>query len=79
VRWISLPLKSLGAFPNARGGDMPKDKLKEDDFPLRVDGDTVVNRKLKPVITAPTPELAEDVAERLNENENKRQEDDWTF
>jgi hypothetical protein len=56
----------------------PKKPLKPDDFPVHNDGDTVRKQDGAPIVTAEDPALAEDVAERLNEDEARREEDKWS-
>lgn len=55
-----------------------KTPLKPDDFPLHVEGDAVKNQDGKPVAKTENPAVAADVAERLNEDEDRREEDKWS-
>jgi hypothetical protein len=49
------------------------------DFPVQSEEEKVVTRDGKNVATTPNPTVAEDIAERINEGEFKRREDDWTL
>jgi hypothetical protein len=53
---------------------MPNDKpFKPDDFPVEVEG-----VELKPIAKAKTPAIAEDIADRLNEDDCRKEEDRWS-
>jgi len=53
---------------------MPNDKpLKPDDFPVEVE-----DEELKPIAKAKTPAIAEDIADRLNEDDCRKEEDRWS-
>jgi hypothetical protein len=52
--------------------------LKSDDFPLHVDGDQIKGQHGKPIAKAKDPGTAADVAGRLNEDEDRREEDRWS-
>jgi hypothetical protein len=52
--------------------------LKPDDFPLDVEGDKIKKQDGKPVARAEDPAVAADVADRLNEDESRREEDKWS-
>jgi hypothetical protein len=56
----------------------PKKPLKPDDFPVHEDGDKVRKHDGSPIVTAENPAVAEDVAERLNADEARREEDKWS-
>jgi hypothetical protein len=57
---------------------MTKQKpLKPDDFPVEVEGDKSVTADGKPIGKAETPAIAEDVAERLNEYDSRKEQDRW--
>ena len=56
----------------------PIKPLKPNDFPLHVDGDKIKNQDGNPVATAEDPAVAADVAERLNEDEDRREQDKWS-
>ncbi len=60
---------------------MPDEKpgLQEDAFQLTTQGKKVKDRAGKPVLDAETPDVAEDVADRLNEDADRRHEDNWNF
>jgi hypothetical protein len=49
---------------------MPNDKsLKPDDFPVEVEDEKLVTADGKPIAKAKTPAVAEDIADRLNEDD----------
>src|ERR1700724_809587 len=53
---------------------MPNDKpFKPDDFPVEVE-----DEELKPIAKAKTPAIAEDIADRLNEDDCRKEEDRWS-
>jgi hypothetical protein len=54
-------------------GEMPNDKLlKPDDFPVEVEGDERMTADGQPIARAKTPAIAEDIADRLNEDDYRR-------
>ena len=55
-----------------------KNGLQEDDFPLRVEDDKVKTRDGDVIVSAYGAEMAADVADRLNEDANRKQEDNWS-
>ncbi|KIZ42320.1 MULTISPECIES: hypothetical protein [Rhodopseudomonas] len=58
---------------------MPKDQpLDPADFPLDVRRDEIVKSNGEPIAKARDPKVAEEVADRLNENEYRREEDRWS-
>ncbi|MDA9495491.1 hypothetical protein [Bradyrhizobium sp. CCBAU 11361] len=58
---------------------MSKDtSLKPDDFPVEVDDQKLKTQKGKPVATAETEELADQLAERLNEHAYQEEHDRWS-
>ena len=76
--------KPLGVMP-ARlflltwEGKMPNDKpLKPDDFPVEVEGEELVTADGKPIAKAKTPAIAEDIADRLNEDDCRKEQDRWS-
>lgn len=76
--------KPLGVMP-ARlflltwEGEMPNDKpLKPDDFPVDVKGEELVTAEGKPIAKARTPAIAEDIADRLNEDDCRKEQDRWS-
>ena len=76
--------KPLGVMP-ARlflltwEGEMPNDKpLKPDDFPVDVKGEELVTAECKPIAKARTPAIAEDIADRLNEDDCRKEQDRWS-
>jgi hypothetical protein len=52
--------------------------LKPDDFPLHVQGDKIKKQDGKPVASTEDPATAADVADRLNEDEERREQDKWS-
>jgi hypothetical protein len=56
----------------------PTEPLKPDDFPLHVEGNEIKSRDGKPVASTEDPAVAADVTERLNEDEDRREEDKWS-
>jgi hypothetical protein len=58
---------------------MAKQKpLKPDDFPVEAEGDELVTADGKPIGKAETPAIAEDIAERLNEDDARKEQDRWS-
>jgi hypothetical protein len=55
-----------------------KTPLRPDDFPVHVEGDTVKKHDGKSLAKTDDPAVAADVAERLNEDEGRREEDKWS-
>jgi len=56
----------------------PRDQLKPDDFPLEADKDKVKSKDGKPVAKTDTEALAQEIADRLNAEEERREEDKWS-
>ena len=58
---------------------MPNDKpFKPDDFPVEVEGEELVTADGKPIAKAKTPAIAEDIANRLNEDDCRKDQDRWS-
>jgi hypothetical protein len=58
---------------------MPNDKrLKPNDFPVKVEGEELVTADGKPIAKAKTAAVAEDIADRLNENDHRKEQDRWS-
>lgn len=58
---------------------MGKDtSLQPDDFPVEVEDQKLKTQKGKPVATAETEELADQLAERLNEQAHREEQDRWS-
>jgi hypothetical protein len=73
--------KPLGVMPGRLHltweGDMPNDKpLKPHGFPVEVEGEELVTADGKPIAKAKTP--AEDIAGRLNEDDQRKEQDRWS-
>jgi hypothetical protein len=67
------------AFSFKWEGNMPNDKpLKPDDFPVEVEGQQLVTADGKPIAKAKTPAIAEDIADRLNEDDCRKDQDRWS-
>ena len=59
--------------------DMPNDKpLKPDDFPVEVEGEELVTADGKKIAKAKNPAIAEDIADRLNEDDYRKEQDRWS-
>jgi hypothetical protein len=58
---------------------MPKQKpLGPDDFPVHAEGETIKKHDGTPLAEAEDAAAASDVAERLNHDEARREEDKWS-
>jgi hypothetical protein len=55
-----------------------KKPLKPDDFPVHVEGDKIKKQNGTPVAEAEDDTAATDIAERLNDDEARREEDKWS-
>ncbi|TCU69268.1 hypothetical protein EDE08_10813 [Bradyrhizobium sp. R2.2-H] len=58
---------------------MEKAELHPEDFPLMLDGDALVTQDGTKVANARSVRLAEDIAQRLNENAARKREDRWAL
>jgi hypothetical protein len=56
-----------------------REPLDANDFPVESRETAVTTRTGKPVAQTPDPALAEEIADRLNEHEQQRQDDSWTL
>jgi hypothetical protein len=52
--------------------------LKPEDFPLNADGKKIKKQDGTPIAETPDPAVAEDIVERLNEDDARREEDKWS-
>jgi hypothetical protein len=52
--------------------------LKPDDFPVHVEDENIVKNDGEPIAEVCDNKTAEDIADRLNENEYRREEDRWS-
>lgn len=52
--------------------------LEPDDFPVEVEGEELVTADGKPIAKAKTPAIAEDIADRLNEDDYRKEQDRWS-
>jgi len=59
---------------------MPKAQkpLKPDDFPVNAEGKKIKKQDGTPIANTDDPAVAADVAERLNDDEARREEDKWS-
>ena len=55
-----------------------KKPLKPDDFPLNTEGKKIKKQDGTPIADTDDPAVAADVAERLNDDEARREEDKWS-
>jgi len=63
-----------------KGHAMPDDDkpLKPEDFPLNAEGKKIKKQDGTPIAETADPAVAEDVADRLNEDEARREEGKWS-
>jgi len=54
------------------------DQLKSDDFPLHAEQDKIKRQDGKLVAKTASDEMAKEIAERLNCDEHRREEDRWS-
>ena len=52
--------------------------LKPDDFPVNAEGKEIKKQDGTPIANTDDPTVAADVAERLNDDEARREEDKWS-
>ena len=55
-----------------------KKPLEPGDFPVNADGKKIKKQDGTPIASTDNPAVAEDVADRLNEDEARREEDKWS-
>jgi hypothetical protein len=55
-----------------------KKPLKPNDFPVHVEGEKIKKRDGTPIAEAEDDTAAADIAERLNDDEARREEDKWS-
>ena len=55
-----------------------KKPLRPEDFPVTAEGRKIKKQDGKPIANGEDPAVAEDVAERLNDDEARREEDKWS-
>jgi hypothetical protein len=55
-----------------------KKPLRPEDFPVDVEGRKIKKQDGTPIANAEDPAVAADVAERLNDDEARREEDKWS-
>ncbi|HXH45508.1 MAG TPA: hypothetical protein VNK51_16895 [Bradyrhizobium sp.] len=57
---------------------MSKDKLKPDDFPIEADKDKLKTHKGETVAEAQSETIADEIADRLNEQAHQEEQDRWS-
>jgi hypothetical protein len=55
-----------------------KKPLKPEDFPVDVEGQQIKKQDGTPIANAESPAVAGEIAERLNQDEARREEDKWS-
>ena len=55
-----------------------KKPLESNDFPVNADGKKIKKQDGTPIASTEDPAVAEDVADRLNDDEARREEDKWS-
>jgi hypothetical protein len=55
-----------------------KKPLQPNDFPVNAEGNKIKKQDGTPIANTDDPTVAADVAERLNEDEARREEDKWS-
>ena len=55
-----------------------KDQLKPDDFPLQADDSKIARQDGKPIAKTDSEDMAKEIADRLNCEEHRREEDKWS-
>ena len=55
-----------------------KKPLKPEDFPVDAEGPKIKKQDGTPIADAESPAVATEIAERLNEDEARREEDKWS-
>ena len=55
-----------------------KTPLKPEDFPVNADGTKIKRQDGTPIAETENPAVADDVADRLNEDEARREEEKWS-
>jgi hypothetical protein len=55
-----------------------KRKLDDDDFPVKPEGETIKSRDDEQIATTENAQVAEDLADRLNDDALRRHEDNWS-
>jgi hypothetical protein len=58
---------------------MAQHPLTPDDFPVSAEDEQVITDSGKPVAEAKSKSLAKDIAERLNEDAARKEEDRWSL
>ncbi|MCA1376394.1 MULTISPECIES: hypothetical protein [unclassified Bradyrhizobium] len=52
--------------------------LRPDDFPIEADKDKLKTHKGEPVASAETEQIADEIADRLNEQAHQEEQDRWS-
>lgn len=71
-------VQKVGNSAAAVRKQLKTEPLASDDFPLNADGRVVRRPDGAAVAAAPDPAVAEEIAERLNSDEARREEDKWS-
>jgi len=72
---------SVTAMPMGKEGDAmsaSNKTLRPDDFPVSAEGQKIKKQDGAPIADTKSPAVAEDVADRLNDDEARREEDKWS-
>jgi hypothetical protein len=55
-----------------------KEPVRPEDFPVDVEGQKIKKQDGTPIADGKSPDVAAEIAERLNEDEARREEDKWS-
>jgi hypothetical protein len=75
---IMAAVQKVGSSAAAVRKQLNAAPLSSDDFPLNADGRVIRRPDGAAVAAAPDPAVAEEIAERLNGDEARREEDKWS-
>jgi hypothetical protein len=74
----SLNGRSIAVAQGVDAMPISQKPLKPDDFPVNVEGKKIKKQDGTPIADTDDPAVAADVAERLNDDEARREEDKWS-
>jgi hypothetical protein len=74
----TLGIPNRDAIYQGRSAMADDEKLKPEDFPVHTAQKKIVKNDGKTIAEANDKKIAEDVAERLNAEEDRREEDRWS-
>ena len=81
----TAPEQTIGQLRFRRWGQKEEDAmstskkpLKPDDFPVNAEGQKIKKQDGTPIANTEDPAVAADVAERLNDDEARREDDKWS-